>query len=1222
MNVKKILAASTAAVVVASQALTAVSMAATTTANYPEEWVKAVQFMKENGLSSTANSVEEFQPLATVKREAAAKFFVNFAKKFFNKKPDTTKVCTFSDINEAQAWAVPYIIEACQMGLLKGTNGKFLPKQDLTKLQFLTVLARLVKNNPNIEPVQAFNLMKQEGITKAASIQDTVRPVTRIELAILFMRAAEKYAHQAQEQANSDANSDIGSILGSILGGDEEATQENTGSTEETSATTEETTSEENTETTTTSATTEENVLSVTLNPSTPKQVIAPENGKHVVVAKVDFTAGAEDVTLNNVLVKLNGLINRDDVDSIYFTDENDVVVSNDKKLTTDYTATVTFNNYVIPANTTKTLNLVVDFKADGSRYGYFTIESVDASADIEADLPIRSADIQLVEYTSDTGDYKAYGSGTTEEVYVGDQKVEVYKFQLEDNGSDKKDSIFKSIIIKASGDNVEGRLDNFKIYVGGEDITKTVSVDKDEVTIITKDYVIKDGDSKNFYVYADVVGGEDGDAIQFYVDGDTDTDKNKFDLSQKVVLLSDGAAVPVYADSEGDTYGKTISIKEGDMLITKSSESPTSSYVPTDEDNVTVLVANFNVTSPISVDEFKVPYTLVTSKTGEVIDEIKLFLDDKLVDSITVNLKVNGTYTGAKAVFDYNGDIEKGTHKLVVKVDTAKDAVDGSKIKDVTINKDSFVDAEYVESGNDARDDIKGEARSATFTVKAPALESVARTDGYADGDKIIAGTTDYEIMKFTLQANNVRDLEVNGFDVVLAKDGSGNVLGDKDGLTTIKVVANGQVLDTEDFSDGSATFNGLNVNIPKGGTTELSILLSTTTAYDVDNHPYLQIEAKNFDIEDSKGNTVKTDTTPGIPVKSAKFKVVDTATVYISRDSNTPTERPLAANPNVEYEVARFKFKAVDDDAELQELLLKNVDGSGNLYTGADSVVNKVYLYDVNGNKLGEATLANGKAYFTLSTPYTFKQDQEESIIVKVKTNSIDSEDLSNAYVRFAIEDKDGTQQTKLVSKSNGEEIDLSSATLPTADAQYFRRTIITVSADETNGTLADGTKTLYKFTLTPDSAGDAAVKRFELSYSVNDADGSGELKVTGFKLYINDGKVDDNNVNFNATGGKLYVTLTGSYASGYDLTAGSDTTFEIRADITGSETDDSVTVSLDELSDDMGKYDYNTLKTKNAAIIWSDKAADNTTLSTVDWFTEANLPGVPAASQTLSK
>ncbi len=37
---------------------------------------------------------------------------------------------------------------------------------------------------------------------------------------------------------------------------------------------------------------------------------------------------------------------------------------------------------------------------------------------------------------------------------------------------------------------------------------------------------------------------------------------------------------------------------------------------------------------------------------------------------------------------------------------------------------------------------------------------------------------------------------------------------------------------------------------------------------------------------------------------------------------------------------------------------------------------------------------------------------------------------------------------------------------------------------------------------------------------------------------------------------------------------------------------------------------------------SMIWSDKAADNVDTTTKDRFTEANIPGVPAASQTLSK
>ena len=187
MDIKKIIAGTTAVAVITTQALSGMAFAASTaTAN--QAWTDAVNFMKTQGLSSTANSVAEYAPMATVKREAASKFFVAFAKKEFGMKADTTKVCNFSDINKANSVFVPYIIEACQMGILHGANGKFMPKATLTKLQFLTVLARIVKNNSAIQPADAFNVLKAEGITNADSLAATVRPVSRIELAMLFER--------------------------------------------------------------------------------------------------------------------------------------------------------------------------------------------------------------------------------------------------------------------------------------------------------------------------------------------------------------------------------------------------------------------------------------------------------------------------------------------------------------------------------------------------------------------------------------------------------------------------------------------------------------------------------------------------------------------------------------------------------------------------------------------------------------------------------------------------------------------------------------------------------------------------------------------------------------------------------------------------------------------------------------------------------------------------
>ena len=100
MNIKKIIASVVAVAMVATQAMT--SIASVSAANVNPEWVEAVNFMKTEGLSSVASSVEAYMPLATVTREQAAKFFVAFAEKEFGKTADTTLSCTFADINKAK----------------------------------------------------------------------------------------------------------------------------------------------------------------------------------------------------------------------------------------------------------------------------------------------------------------------------------------------------------------------------------------------------------------------------------------------------------------------------------------------------------------------------------------------------------------------------------------------------------------------------------------------------------------------------------------------------------------------------------------------------------------------------------------------------------------------------------------------------------------------------------------------------------------------------------------------------------------------------------------------------------------------------------------------------------------------------------------------------------------------------------------------------------------
>jgi len=1085
---------------------------------------------------------------------------------------------------------------------------------------------------------------------------------------------------QNQEQNQQEENADIGNLLNNLLNEGQEEQQEKQSNeqttseenqqeqqTEEQGQTEEQSQEEEQgqTEEQEEQQTVEGNVLEVALDPDTPRNITASKTAKHVKVMKISFTAGSEDVTLNSVVVKLNGLMKRTDVDKVYLVNSDDVVVTTDKKIKSDYTAELTFKtDDVVKANEVKSYYLVVDFKADASRYGYFTVESVDASVEVKGDFPLESAMVNLVDYTSDTIDFKVLWT-SSDTIYVGDTNVEVYKFQLEENWTDDKDSVFKSITIKSSGDDVEGRLDNFKLIVGWKNIAKKVIIDGDEVTLVVDDYVLKDGETKTFYVYADVVGGEDDDKVQFYIDWDPgtryDVDSNgtgTYDLSQKIVVVSDNAAVPVYegkGEKSNNTYGKTLIFKEGDMLITKASESPTSSYIPNDEDNITVLVVNFNATAALDVDSFKIS---VQSSTGlyKILDEMKLYLDDKLVDSVTIDSNYNGT--SEDVIFDYDGEISKGVHKFVIKVDTEKDAPEWSWINNVTFSGGSFIDAEYVATNNDVKaSDLKGSASSSKFTIKKPKIESISRNDGYNNPDTVVKGVNDFMVLRFTVQANNVRDLKINGFTL-------SGVKGDWAATPVAKVRVNGQIIDSESFNDGVANFNGLDITVPKGSTTDIDILVDLTTSYSKNN---LKVKVKDFDVEDSKGNSVDTS---WVNVESVLFNVKAGATVYVARDNNTPDEAIIPANTDVKYEVAKFKFKAVDDDAEIQELTLVNVTKNFNYkyatwgtYTGvygnagADQVVQKVFLYDENGNELANTSLTNsGVAYFALSNPITLPRDQEVVITVKIQPSAINDTGIDNKYVRFAILSGNvngTTKRTKIVSKSNGVEVAPTINDIAVADAQFIRATVITLSDIQQNDiTLDGGVETLYGFKVAVDEAGAAKIKEFRFDLTVTDSksnNGTTWLTLDSFEFWAdNTNLVNTNDAEItiastgcaNATGGNftstsivsttagdhyycVRVVFTGSYLHGYEIGHNSAETFLLKAKVSNLSDNDSVSTRLNEIWTGAEiMTGYSNLESRHVSIIWSDEAADEVLTGTANWFDDDNVEKLPLNSWTLTK
>jgi hypothetical protein len=90
-------------------------------------------------------NADGFKPENNIRRDEAAKFFVNFAK-LVGKTSYTLNVnqCQFSDINKTRTDLREIVVESCRLGIFKGSNGKFNPTGNLTNAEAVAVLMRII----------------------------------------------------------------------------------------------------------------------------------------------------------------------------------------------------------------------------------------------------------------------------------------------------------------------------------------------------------------------------------------------------------------------------------------------------------------------------------------------------------------------------------------------------------------------------------------------------------------------------------------------------------------------------------------------------------------------------------------------------------------------------------------------------------------------------------------------------------------------------------------------------------------------------------------------------------------------------------------------------------------------------------------------------------------------------------------------------------------------
>ena len=155
-----------------------------------DELQKAITRMYNAGLTKY-DTKQTFLPNNTMTREEASKFFSVFATSEFQKTENPDAPCNFTDLTGADPTLMSSIQTACKLGLFKGADGKFMPKNTLTNAEAITVLMRIIVGMLP-EPSRSFSfnyVMKAQEIGLIGTITPEAN-ITRGAAAILLYKAA------------------------------------------------------------------------------------------------------------------------------------------------------------------------------------------------------------------------------------------------------------------------------------------------------------------------------------------------------------------------------------------------------------------------------------------------------------------------------------------------------------------------------------------------------------------------------------------------------------------------------------------------------------------------------------------------------------------------------------------------------------------------------------------------------------------------------------------------------------------------------------------------------------------------------------------------------------------------------------------------------------------------------------------------------------------------
>jgi hypothetical protein len=854
------------------------------------ELIDAVSWAYDAGLTKFADA-DAFMPFNNLTREQFAKFASEFASSQLDVEADDTMDCSFSDESSFDSSLASAIEMACQQGLMKGSNGKFMAKQLVTRGQVATVVSRMLGEiDPMSSEQEHFEYLRSQAIMNVANLGSAV---TRGDALLILYRLA------------NGSDSDLCTIDPTLPGCDD--------STDPTDP-----------------VVVKEGDLNVSLNPSSPANMSSIPNNGVSRFATVDFTAGSKDVTLNTVALKRSGLGTYTDFGNggrLYF-EINGVRVSSRATVSSDDTTVLSFTPaLVVAAGKTVSVDLMAELVAapTGTENEFMStmIDSSAATVNGMIDTPV----LRTAAYSVRSVTFTNQNVLTT---YQGNEEtVELGKFQLQNIGDNTINVNVQAITFRnvGNGDVTQG-LSDLKLLRAGNAVSSSVIVNGRDVTFVLADS-ITDGQTASYTIQAKVADVENasGDTYKFIL-------RQSTDLNAKEANTGFRSAVTITANAANDTTtANQYTVNGGELRFVRDTSLTLSQNVTPGALQVEFMKGTIEAKQAILLEDVVIAVSAGSATIDDAFKKVYLQIGSSVFtwtpDAVTPANNATAEFDGSVTV--------NGTVPVRMYADVYTNAPVNGPYTFASLDGSVFTRKEYVSNQNNVGSSIGNIASSALSVVtstlsvtKFDSLGTIVYSTNNAQG-KAFYGVrlsnnqnNPIKVGSITLTPSNVA--MNNGISVTL-----------KQGSTSLSTKT----------LNGATTFNGLNIVINKDQPVDLTFEGNFLSTIAPSTNGTFSVSFNAGDVIDNV--TSNNVTVNGTPATSATLSVIGGGTAVINSSSSVPAQSFMTAGET--KKVGTINIQAVNDELEVRGLYLR-IEGQGGFAANAGNQISNVQLKDSLGN------------------------------------------------------------------------------------------------------------------------------------------------------------------------------------------------------------------------------------------------------------------------------